>query len=345
MVQPFEQAQAPEWDTAARVALQTAAVQIQAVLENVRQEQLALQARLQGLEQAARARPPSWALHHELAQVQHRSRMLRTAQRRLRVLLRQLSLGLAYLQGQLEETEAEAGALADLWSLEVQEEERRRLAREIHDGPVQVLANAVFAVEYCQRLLTTDPQRAALELERLKSDLREGLADIRYCLFDLRPGPLAELGLPATLRRYAETFAQRFGLAVRLDLDCTLPRLSLAHELAIFRIVQEALHNVRKHSRASEVVLALQRDGTDLVVMVADNGTGFEVSQFPEGSVRHFGLTSMRERARLIRATLTIESAPGKGTRVTLRLPLTADALTSEKDGRGDGEDSSPDRR
>jgi two-component system sensor histidine kinase DegS len=212
--------------------------------------------------------------------------------------------------------------LGQLHALQVQEEERQRLAREIHDGPAQVLANAIFELEFCQRLLEKDPKRLESELVRLKDDIREGLSEVRHCIFDLRPGPLAELGLVATLRRYAEGYQSRFGIAVELDLDDDVQRLSAAKEMAVFRVVQEALQNSRKHSGATRVLVSLRREGDAVVACVEDNGQGFEVETVPTGTARHFGLQSMHERAQLIRADLQIESQLGKGTRVTLRAPV-----------------------
>jgi two-component system sensor histidine kinase DegS len=196
------------------------------------------------------------------------------------------------------------------------------LAREIHDGPAQVLANATFQLEYCQRLLDRDPARLRDEMARLGGDLRDGLAEVRYFIFDLRPGPLAELGLSATLQRYAENFQQRSGIEIELDLEFEQARLSPTKEMAVFRIVQEALQNVRKHSGAKRARVALETRGDGLHVSVSDDGDRFDSSQQAESGGRHFGLSSMEERARLIRADLQVTSKPGHGTSIHLRVPV-----------------------
>jgi two-component system sensor histidine kinase DegS len=249
---------------------------------------------------------------------------LAASARRLQTIIRQFELSADYLLGSNEEAEdpGNGAGTSQLQALELQEEERQRLAREIHDGPAQTLANAIFQMEFCLRLLEKDPSRLPGELARLKEDLREGLADTRYFIFDLRPGPLADLGLPMTIQRYLNNYQSRFNIAVSTDLEDDLPRLTAAKELAVFRVIQEALQNTRKHSGASQATVALRREGDTLVTSVTDNGRGFEMGTVGDGGNRHFGLLSMRERAQLVQGDLQITSQPGKGTRMTLRMPL-----------------------
>jgi two-component system sensor histidine kinase DegS len=244
--------------------------------------------------------------------------------RRVETVMRQLELSALYLR-----TPVEVPAIADslnntnpLHALELQEEERQRLAREIHDGPAQILANAIFQIEFCLRLVEKDPPRLPAELARLKDDLREGLADIRYFIFDLRSDQLAEVGLVPTLRRYVESYQSRFGIEVVLTAPDDLPRLDGKRELAVFRIVQEALQNTRKHSGATSASVELRVDGGVLDAEIADTGQGFSTDTISDGTNRHFGLVSMRERAELIDGTLEISSVLGEGTRVTVRVPL-----------------------
>ena len=187
--------------------------------------------------------------------------LLNTA-RKLQAVIRQSQISSRYLETDTGEVEADDGQLdsrCQLRAIEAQEEERLRLAREIHDGPAQVLANAIFEIEYCQRLLNRDPERLSTELERLKIDLKEGLAEVRQFIMDLRPGPLAELGLIATIRRYAQNYESRFGIVVELALDEDLGRLLPTQEVGVFRVVQEALQNARRHSGATRVRLAMRR--------------------------------------------------------------------------------------
>jgi two-component system sensor histidine kinase DegS len=261
------------------------------------------------------------ALRAQRAAIGERLGQLQLAVKKLRSVIQQSQVSADYLAGGFGDADEDLMSLTQVWALEAQEEERRRLAREIHDGPAQVLANATFELEYCQRLIERDPARLPAEMEKLKADLREGLAEVRYFIFDLRPGPLAELGLAATLQRYAENFQQRSGIEVSLDLDYENVRLSPTKEVAVFRVVQEALQNVRKHSQGRRVCVTLQSGAEGMYVAVEDDGVGFDRNARTEAGGRHFGLSSMEERARLIRAELRVTSAPGRGTKVELRVP------------------------
>ncbi|MBI2953939.1 MAG: sensor histidine kinase [Chloroflexi bacterium] len=216
-----------------------------------------------------------------------------------------------------------AAKLAQIRALQAQEGERERLAREIHDGPAQVLANAVFELEYCERLIQKDPARLAEELITLKRDVRDGLAEVRNFIFDLRraPAPLAESGLAAMVRHYAETYQSRFKTRVETDL-ADIGHLPEEQETAIYRVVQEALQNVRKHSHASKVKVTLGRSEKSLRLSIEDDGEGFDMQEQQARQVGHFGLTSMKERSQLIGAELEVVSAPGKGTKVVLTVPL-----------------------
>ena len=255
-----------------------------------------------------------------------------SAQRRLRAALKQIDASSACLKREIDAAEQAPEGLAQPWRarvLQAEEDERQRLAREVHDGPAQVLANAIFELEYCERLLEKDPIRLRTELARLKRDVREGLADVRYFIFGLRPAPLADVGLEATLRRYVEDYQSRFGIRVELGLD-EIPRLPSTYEVALFRIVQEALQNVQKHSGARSVQVEVRNLDGALSLIVQDNGRGFDASREAGLERKRFGLVGMRERARLIRGELEISSQPGSGTRVQLTVP--GDVLRSHSD-------------
>lgn len=211
--------------------------------------------------------------------------------------------------------------LARVHALQAQEDERRRLAREIHDGPAQALVNAVVELGHCRRLLNSDPRSAETHLERIEDDLRASLSDVRQFVHDLRPGPLADLGLVVALQQYLEDYARRAGLQASLEAGPEIERLPVAVELGIFRIVQEALQNVRKHARARRIVVQLACDGSALEVAIRDDGVGFDLEARRNES-GHFGLASMAERAALLHATLEISSTPGAGTDLRLTVPL-----------------------
>ena len=205
------------------------------------------------------------------------------------------------------------------------EAERERLYREVHDGPAQVLANAIFEVEYLERITERAPaevrQTLKTELANLKGQFRGSLDSVRAMIYDLRPPELTELGLAEAIRNYASEWEARCGIKVGSQLDLKDTGLSPMEELAVYRVMQEALQNVHKHAHASTVGLAWSRANESWVLHVTDDGMGFDLVK----AARHkksVGLLSMRERAELIGGSLQIQSTPGKGTAVTLLLPV-----------------------
>lgn len=202
------------------------------------------------------------------------------------------------------------------------EEERRRIARDIHDGPAQLLAGLVLRVEICQRLLHMDSDRAGTELEDLKERLRESLGEVRGIIFDLRPLALDELGLAGALRAYLNGLDGRAGLAVMLSVEGEERRLPPALEVTIYRVVQEAVNNARKHAHASRVTVRLAFRAERVEAVVEDDGVGFDVEVATRRGGDHFGLAGMRERVELMDGTLQIASQPGRGTRLSFCFPL-----------------------
>jgi two-component system sensor histidine kinase DegS len=209
--------------------------------------------------------------------------------------------------------------------LESLEAERERLYRDVHDGPAQVLANAMFEVEYLERIAerSTGEVRTALktELTNLKSQFRTSLDAVRGMIYDLRPPVLSELGLAGAIRNYATEYQARYGLRVDCHLDAGDTGLEPAQELAIYRVMQEALQNVHKHAQASIVGIVWQRSKEAWVMHCTDDGVGFDLVKVARRQ-RSVGLLAMRERAELIGARLQVQSTPGQGTAVTLLLPL-----------------------
>jgi two-component system sensor histidine kinase DegS len=211
-------------------------------------------------------------------------------------------------------------------SASAQETERHRLAREIHDGPAQALANAIIALEFVERAIRssndTSQGRALEEVERIKSTLREGLTEIRRFIFDLRPTMLADRGLVATVEHYIATYQSLFPMAIDFEAAPDLPRLTHDQELTAFRVVQEAIQNARKHARASRTIVSVAHADDSLLVTVEDNGRGFSPERVTTHMMGGAGLKGMEERAALVGATMRIDSIPGEGTRIVLEMPL-----------------------
>ena len=208
--------------------------------------------------------------------------------------------------------------------LESLELERERLYRDVHDGPAQVLANAIFEVEYLERIADRAPAEVRnvlrAELTSLKTQFRSSLDSVRAMIFDLRPPELTEVALAEAMRNYASEWEARCGIKVLSTLDTSETELQQEHELAVYRVLQEALQNVHKHANATTVGVVWQRAATSWTLHITDDGIGFDLVKAARRE-KSVGLLSMRERAELIGGSLQVQSMPGKGTAVTLLLP------------------------
>ena len=197
--------------------------------------------------------------------------------------------------------------------LAAQEAERLRIARELHDELGQTLTAVALRAEHtAQRKGAEHPEFA--EMAEL---VQRGLADVRRISLELRPGALEELGLLNAMISLCARVSEQTGMRIHRELEGPIPDLPPDVELAVYRIAQEALTNAVRHSHASEVTVSLRCAGGDLLLSVKDNGEGL-----PEHVIAGGGLTGMRERAMLIGAALDIESVPGAGVEVTLRLAV-----------------------
>lgn len=205
----------------------------------------------------------------------------------------------------------------------VQEEERRRIARELHDETAQSLASLLLGLSALQEVRSTKASRTqARELHQIAT---RALAEVRRLAWGLRPSVLDDLGLVTALERYTEDFARTRGVAVALETVGLEPeRMPAAVETALFRIVQEALSNVARHAGAHQVRVTLQRHDGAVALLVEDDGHGFDPARPAAAATaaRGLGIHSMRERAAVHGGTLTIEAAPGRGTRIAVEIPL-----------------------
>lgn len=206
-----------------------------------------------------------------------------------------------------------------------EEEIRRSIARDLHDGPTQLLSAISMNVDYIKKLQRLAPEKVDEELENLQRLANEAAYEVRTLLFGLHPTILETRGLTAALEVYAERFHDRSGMRLALDTPADLaPKLSREAEIAAFIIVQEAVNNAKRHAEASEVQIQLRQTDGALAITVRDNGKGFDLPQVSSASDRRasFGLKTMAERARLVNAEFNLQSKPDHGTVVTLRLPL-----------------------
>ena len=205
-----------------------------------------------------------------------------------------------------------------------QEEERKRVAREIHDGPAQSMANVVLQAEFCEKLVINNRDQIVDELRELKKVVKNSLQEIRRIIFNLRPMTLDDLGLVPTIKRYISELKDREGFEVRFEFRGEEKRLTNTYEVALFRLIQESLNNARKYSQAQNVVVTIAITDSAISVKISDDGRGFNLQKILSevtGKVS-FGILSMKERIELLNGKITIDTAIGAGTCITAELPL-----------------------
>ncbi len=202
--------------------------------------------------------------------------------------------------------------------VDVQENERRYIARELHDEVGQVVVTMMVHLNLLEQK-AGDPE----EVRRIADDMQVSLSSVSNMLHELaanlRPASLDHLGLEATLRQFLDQVNEKHGLKINLDYDVASERLSADLEISLFRILQESVNNILKHAQATQIDVMLKPRGDQLILMVEDDGVGFD----PEEARRtkRLGLFGIRERAQAIGGDLVIESAPGKGTTILVEVP------------------------
>jgi signal transduction histidine kinase len=201
-----------------------------------------------------------------------------------------------------------------------QEEERQRIAQELHDGVGPTLASLNLRLRTVRKLLAGEDHPAVSELEELARLTKACIRDIRRLIQDLRPAVLEELGLMPALRNYLIRYQEEHGIEVDLALPTTEERLPMPAETVLFRFAQEALANVAKHAQAQKVSIELKYEGDRVDLSVTDNGKGFDPLE--RLSSKHLGLWSMRERAEQAGGRFEIKSEPGAGTMVCTSIPM-----------------------
>ncbi len=215
------------------------------------------------------------------------------------------------LEGDLRDQAAELAA----------SQERAHLARELHDSVTQALFSMGLTLRTLEILLETDPAAATEKLVELRELQKDALAEMRTLIFELRPSSLESDGLVQALRTHATAVQRRTALAIVVDAE-PIDRLPLQAEEALYRIGQEALHNVVKHANASHATIRIWREGDRVRLSVSDDGGGFDPDAVPRG---HLGLIGMRQRVDLVGGELRVESRTGKGTSIEAAVPGSAE--------------------
>ncbi|MGM0876446.1 MAG: sensor histidine kinase [Bacillota bacterium] len=284
-------------------------------------------------------------LQVELTMIQQHERQLRNRrddlERRLlglqeiiersEALVSQITVVLNYLNRDLRQVgmlleDAQQKQDFGLRIIEAQEEERKRVSREIHDGPAQMLANVMMRSELIERIYRErGAEEGFKEIQNLRKNVRNALYEVRRIIYDLRPMALDDLGLIPTLRKYMNTIEEYNGktkIYFHSIGEISDRRLPSRFEVALFRLAQEAVTNALKHSEATEISVKVEAAKETITMVIKDNGKGFNVKEMKENKdKKSFGLIGMKERIDLLEGKMTIDSKVGLGTFIMIKVP------------------------
>jgi signal transduction histidine kinase len=246
----------------------------------------------------------------------------------IHTLARQLGIALenARLYEQVQEKELLRGELLER-TVAAQEEERKRIARELHDDTGQTLTALGVGLSGVEQVIAQNPALAQQQIAELKSMTMRAIDNLRQFIYDLRPSVLDDMGLTSAVRWVAEQYSERLGIQVDFQVIGTKRQLPARVATVLFRIAQEGLNNVARHAQATHAWVRLEFAPTAVTLTIEDDGRGFVVDQVLDihGDRRAWGLLGVQERVALVGGKFTIDSAPGRGTKLTVEIPVIAE--------------------
>lgn len=216
-----------------------------------------------------------------------------------------------------------------MWIIESQESERRRIARDLHDGPAQNLASMMIRLDLIQHLWDSDVNRIYEEIDNIKQMSSDSLADIRRIMFDLKPSLIHEEDFCTTLTDFINDYGTKYRMDIEFVMFGERKRYEMSLEIALFRMVQEAITNVRKHAEASKVLVKMEDNGQTLTLVVKDDGKGFDLDRVSQ-KTESYGIIGMKERVELLGGDVNIISSPEQGTQVIITVPLEGEAIDGQ---------------
>jgi two-component system, NarL family, sensor histidine kinase DegS len=259
-------------------------------------------------------------------ETQRRLQSLELKMKRAEGLVGKISVVLNYLNDDFKQVsqlihDAKEKQEFGLKIIEAQEEERRRLSREMHDGPAQMLANILLRSELVDRTFRErSTEEALLEIQNMRKMVRSSLYEVRRIIYDLRPMALDDLGLLPTIKKYLNNIEEFNNIHIEFTALKAEKRLNPKYEVALFRLTQEAVQNAVKHAEPTTIKVRLEVMQELVVISIIDDGRGFDITQKKENS---FGIIGMRERVEMLDGSINFYSEIGKGTRVLIKVPLT----------------------
>lgn len=235
-----------------------------------------------------------------------------------------ISVVLPYLQEDFRQVnhmieDAKEKSEFSLKIINAQEDERKRISREIHDGPAQMMANIYLRSELVERAIRDQTVEGALaEVRSIREMIGASLREVRRIIYDLRPMALDDLGLIPTVKKYIIDMEEYSGVNIQFKSLGEEKRLGQKYEVTLFRLMQESLQNAIKHGQATTIIVKLEIGKNNLSLMVTDNGKGFNPTMKKDKS---FGLVGMKERVEMLHGKLVIHSEETKGTKVYINIP------------------------
>ena len=206
---------------------------------------------------------------------------------------------------------------------DIQERERQRISRDLHDSSLQNLTHTIHKLELASLYIDKDPIQAKLEIAEISKDINGVIEEIRNTIFDLRPMQFDDLGLKDSVEHLVEKIKKDSSIDIKCDIDDNIKSNDKDVLLTIFRIIQECINNAIKHSNGSLIELKIKNVDGCFDIIISDDGEGFNVNEvFSEKAKRHFGLMILEERVNILNGTINIESEIEKGTKVHVQLPL-----------------------
>ena len=238
------------------------------------------------------------------------------------ILETKVSVALEYLTSEIFEQIEDVKQKKDLSIkiIEAQENEKKRISRDIHDGPAQSLANVIFKAEYASKIIDGSPVKAKREIAELQEDVRNTLKDIRKIIYDLMPMSLDDLGLVPTIKKLISNIMDNS----KIHVDFSVTQNSIIDNqltnLMVFRVIQEAFNNIVKHANCKNVSISLHISDIEIEVTIIDDGIGFDVAKTLEKPLG-YGLYNMKERIEIVNGVLEIKSVINKGSTISIRIP------------------------
>ncbi len=249
----------------------------------------------------------------------------------------QVTVAATYLKGEILSALGDAGLdpmSVGVKILEAQENERLRISRDIHDGPAQFIASIVMKADFCEMLMQSDVDKGLDELKELKDLSRKALKEVRAIIHDLRPMSLEDLGLSATVESYVFEYGRENNIAVQFKTGKVINEIEPIIKVAIYRLVQELLNNIKKHANCKNVIISIEYGTKYMRLTVMDDGIGFDVEETLAKLRKKqisYGLLGIYERVEQFKGEIKFHSKSGDGTTVTIKLPVTREVTEHDE--------------